>query len=133
MRSIRFDNRRENIFRTSLSFPNKLAVSQSEMKMTIANTMRTDKRLDERRPYSGDIFFVSEDGFNEGKLNNYSKSGLFIITKAHLSIGEIITIAIPYADGKQIKRKGQVMRRDRDGFGIDLFRDRSDLNLRLIG
>ncbi len=100
--------------------------------MTIANTMRTDKRLNERRPYSGDIFFVSKNGFNEGKLKNYSKSGLFIITKAQLFVGEIITIAIPYADGKRIKSKGQVMRRDRDGFGIDLFRDRNALNLRLI-
>lgn len=91
-----------------------------------------DKRINERRPYSGHIFFVSKDGFNEGRLKDYSKSGLFIITKAHLAIGEIITIAIPYTNGKQIKRKGQIMRRDRDGFGIDLFMNRSAANLKII-
>ena len=91
-----------------------------------------NKRINERRPFSGDIFFVSKDGFNDGRLKDYSKSGLFIITKVHLSVGEVITIAIPYASDKRIKCKGQVMRRDRDGFGIDLFRNRSEANLRII-
>ena len=42
------------------------------------------KRNNERRPYSGHIFFVAKDGFNEGRLKDYNKSGLFIITKIHL-------------------------------------------------
>jgi flagellar basal body L-ring protein FlgH len=98
---------------------------RGEYKMTIANKKITmDKRINERRPYSGHIFFTAKNGFNEGRLKDYSKSGLFIITKAHLSLGEIITVAIPYANDKRIKCKGQIMRRDRDGFGIDLFRKR---------
>ncbi len=91
-----------------------------------------DKRLNQRISFSGHIFFVSKDGFNEGRLKNYSKSGLFIITKARLSVGEIITVAIPYANDKRIKRKGQIMRQDRDGFGIDLFRSRSYASLKII-
>ena len=91
-----------------------------------------NKRINQRRPYSGEIFFVGKNGFNEGRLKNYSKSGLFIITKVHLLVGEIITVAIPNAKDKRIKCKGQVMRRDRDGFGIDLFRKRSAANLRII-
>ena len=90
------------------------------------------KRINDRRPYSGHIFFVSKDGFNEGRLKNYSKSGLFIITKARLSVGEIITIAIPYVNDNQIKCKGQIMRKDRDGYGVDLFKNRKAVNLRII-
>lgn len=94
--------------------------------MTIANKkINIDKRINERRSYSGEIFFVSKDGFNEGMLKDYSRSGLFIITNAHLSLGDIITVAIPFANDKQIKCKGQIMRRGRDGFGIDLFRKRT--------
>lgn len=90
------------------------------------------KRINERRPYSGNIFFVAKDGFNEGRLKDYSRSGLFIITKALLSIGDFITVAIPYANDKRIKCKGQILRKDRDGFGVELFRNRSELNLRII-
>ena len=91
-----------------------------------------DQRVDERMPYSGNIFFVAKDGFNEGRLKDYSRSGLFIITKALLSIGDFITVAIPYANDKRIKCKGQILRKDRDGFGVELFRNRSELNLRII-
>ena len=101
--------------------------------MRIANKKSNmDDRINERRPYSGSIFFVTKNGFNEGRLKDYSRSGLFIITKTHLSLGEIITIAIPYAKDKRIKCKGQIMRRDRDGFGIDLFRKRSATKLKII-
>ena len=91
-----------------------------------------DQRVDERRPYSGQIFFVAKDGFNKGRLKDYSRSGLFIITKARLSIGEIITVAIPYANDKLIKCRGRILRKDKDGFGIQLFRKHSKANLRII-
>jgi hypothetical protein len=101
--------------------------------MKVANKdTAIDKRINERSPYSGHIFFASKDGFNEGRLKDYSKSGLFIITKARLSVGEIITVAIPYVNDKQIKCKGQIMRKDRDGYGIDLFKNRKTVNLRII-
>ena len=91
-----------------------------------------DQRVDERRPYSGNIFFVAKDGFNEGRLKDYSRSGLFIITKTRLSIGEIITITIPYANDKQIMCRGRILRKDKDGYGIELIRKPSKANLRII-
>ena len=101
--------------------------------MAIANQKNyMDQRSDERMPYSGNIFFVANDGFNEGRLKDYSRSGLFIITKAHLSIGEIITVTIPYASDKLIKCRGKVLRRDKDGFGIVLIRKRTRANLRIV-
>ena len=91
-----------------------------------------DQRVDERRPYSGQIFIVAKDGFNEGRLKDYSRSGLFIITKTRLSIGETITVAIPYDNDKLIKCRGKIIRKDKDGFGIELIRKRSNANLRII-
>ena len=101
--------------------------------MAIANRKSyLDNRLNERRPYSGHIYFISKDGLNEGRLKDYSRSGLFIITKTRLSIGEVITVAIPHTNDKLINCRGQVLRKDKDGFGIKLFRNRSKPNLRVI-
>lgn len=88
-----------------------------------------DERIHERRPYSGPIFFVAKDGFTEGRLKNYSKSGLLIITKNRLCIGEVITVAIPLANDELIKCRGQILRQDKDGYGIELLRSRGQTNL----
>ena len=91
-----------------------------------------DKRIDQRQPYSGHIFFVAKNGFNEGRLKDYSRSGLFITTKAPLSLGEIIKIALPYVNDKRIKCQGQIIRSDKEGFGIELFKKRGAPNLQII-
>ena len=101
--------------------------------MTIADKKsNTDQRINQRKPYSGNIFFVARNGFNEGMLKNFSRSGLFIITPARLSVGEIITIAIPFVENKQVKCRGQIMRSTKEGFGIELFIKRSTANLKII-
>ena len=82
-------------------------------------------RINQRKAYSGHIFFVAKNGFNEGRLKDFSRSGLFIDSKARLSAGDIITLALPFLKGKKVKCKGQIMRRTKEGFGIELFRDRS--------
>ena len=84
-----------------------------------------DKRIKGRRPYSGLIFFAAKNGFNEGRLENYSPSGLFIKTKASLSVGEIVTIALPYLKAKRAKFQGQVLWSNGEGVGIELFKKRS--------
>ena len=86
---------------------------------------KMDKRINQRKPYSENIFFVAKNGFNEGRLRDFSKSGLFINSKARLSVGEIITMALPFLSGKKVKCKGQIMRSTNDGFGIEFFKDRS--------
>lgn len=88
-----------------------------------------DKRINQRKVYSGHILFVAKNGFNEGRLMNFSRSGLFINSKARLSVGEIITMALPFLKGKKVKCKGQIMRRTKEGFGIELFRNRSFSNV----
>ena len=91
-----------------------------------------DKRIKARQPSSENIFFTSKNGFYEGRLNNYSRYGLFIETAASLRVGEIITIALPHLSGQNIKCKGQIMWRNRKGCGIELFRKRSNQNFRYI-
>lgn len=91
-----------------------------------------DKRTKPRKPYSGNIFFITKNGFNEGRLKNFSRYGLFIETTEDLSVGEIITVALPHIAGKDIKCKGQIMWRNKQGCGIELFRKRSNTNLRII-
>lgn len=95
--------------------------------MNVLNGIQSfEKRVKGRRPFSGDIFFTAQNGFHEGRLKNYSPSGLFIKTNAALSIGEIITIALPYLKAKQVKHKGQVLWRNREGVGVELFKKRND-------
>ena len=84
-----------------------------------------EKRIEERIEYSGPIFFSTKDGFFEGDLENYSENGLYIRTSSLLPPGTVITIALPYSDG-HVKRQGQVMRADRNGFGVELFREGSE-------
>ena len=85
----------------------------------------SEKREDPRIEYSGHIFFISDDGFYEGDLINYSEHGLFIKTSKILPLGSVITLALPYLDG-HVKRQGQVVRANKDGFGIELFKEKCD-------
>ena len=96
----------------------------NEMKL-FNRKAKMDKRVYPRKPYSGDVFFVANNGFNEGRLKDLSRSGLFINSKARLPVGEIITMALPFLNGKNDKCKGQIMRSDKQGFAIEFFRDRS--------
>jgi hypothetical protein len=82
----------------------------------------SEKRDDPRIEYSGNIFFISNGAFYEGDLTNYSKHGLFIKTSKILPVGVIVTLALPYLDG-HVKRRGQVVRANRKGFGVELFKE----------
>jgi hypothetical protein len=91
-----------------------------------------DKRIKPRKPYSGNIFFTTNNGFHEGRLKNFSSYGLFIETTRCVSVGEIITMALPHLNGKDIKCKGQIIWRNKQGCGVELFRKRRNTNLRII-
>lgn len=94
-----------------------------ELNMETSNKeKKSEKRYEPRIEYSGSVFFSTKDAFYEGDLENYSENGLFIRTAHVLPLGSVITIALPYLDG-HVKRQGQVMRADKDGFGIELFKE----------
>ena len=92
----------------------------------------SEKRIERRKHYSGPIFFATHNRLYEGEIKNFSLHGLFIRTKAFVPEGEMITIALPYLDNKAGKCKGQIIWRNKEGFGVELLRRRSVMNLRII-
>ena len=86
---------------------------------------KPEKRQEQRIDYSGPIFFSTKEGFFEGDLENFSQNGLYIRTSSILPLGSIITIALPYLEG-HVKRQGQVMWADKNGFGVELLREDSE-------
>ncbi len=92
--------------------------------LTIEN--RIEHRLEKRHARSEGIFFVSQSSFYEGELKDLSRSGLFIRTAEILPIGTIITIANPNPDGGNEKLKGQILWRNKEGIGVELFRPRNE-------
>ena len=90
-----------------------------------------EKRTATRIPYSGHIFFTTKSGLYEGEIKNYSKNGLFIKTQEDLTLGDFITVALPYVEGKQIKFQAQILWRNTEGYGIELVRKRNDSSLQL--
>ena len=96
------------------------------------DSCRLEKRHNPRTPYSGHIFFATKDSFFEGKLVNFSRFGLFIKTTEPLEVEEVLTIALPFSDDRQCKYKGQVVWRNDEGIGVELFKKRTNANMRII-
>ena len=91
-----------------------------------------ERRIEKRHACSEEIFFATAKRLYEGQLKDYSRNGLFIRTKEALSIGETITVVDPNPDGENVKRKGQILWRNVEGFGVELYRQRSDMQNRVI-
>jgi len=92
-----------------------------------------ERRIYPRTPYSGHIFFATKDRFFEGVLVNFSRYGLFIKISEPFVLEEILTIALPFIMVPQYKYKGQIVRCDKEGIGVELFRKRRALKDRFIG
>ena len=91
-----------------------------------------EKRIHARIPHSGHIFFATKDRLFEGKLENISRYGLSIKITESMPLGEIITVAPPFSDGRKSKFKGQVVWTGVGRFGIELFKRRSAMTLKVI-
>lgn len=81
-------------------------------------------RIEKRHVSSGLFFFATRSRLYEGQLKDYSRNGLFIKTKVVLPIGEVITVVDPHPTGVNQKRKGQILWRNNEGFGVELFQQR---------
>ncbi|MEJ2101361.1 MAG: PilZ domain-containing protein [Desulfobacterales bacterium] len=82
-----------------------------------------ERRIDKRNACSEEIFFATQNRLYEGQLKDYSRNGLFIKTKEMLPVGEMITVIDPHPDGKNKKRKGQILWRNKEGFGVELYKN----------
>ena len=68
-----------------------------------------NKRREPRHPYSGTVLFVYKKDLNEGKLENWSRSGLCMKTKRFFRKGEVITVSLPTSKYKKNKRKAKII------------------------
>lgn len=91
-----------------------------------------ERRIEKRHACSEDIFFATQNRLYEGKLKDYSRNGLFIRTKEALSVGEMITVVDPHPGGDNRKRKGQILWRNKEGFGVEFYRYRNDREQKII-
>ena len=82
-----------------------------------------DRRQFERHIYVRYVFFATAKQFFQGEVRDFSRHGLFIQSSARVSVGDIITVALPYAGNKNEKRKGEIVWRNKNGFGVELFRN----------
>ena len=116
---------------TSAHITHKERSVEAQMKIA-EDSSKVEKRHHPRIPYSGHIFFATKDSFFEGKLVNFSRFGLFIKTTEPLEVEEVLTIALPFSDDRQCKYKGQVVWRNDEGIGVELFKKRTNANMRII-
>ena len=91
-----------------------------------------ERRVEKRHACSEGIFFVTQNQFYEGQLKNYSRNGLFIKTKEELQVGHTITVVDPHPDGENKKRQGQILWKNKQGVGIELFRPRNDRESKIL-
>ena len=82
-----------------------------------------ERRKEPRVPFSRYVFFATPERLYEGDLVNYSRSGMYIESPVIPPVGEVITVALPYSESKNDKRKGQIVWSGRQGFGVEFFKD----------
>ena len=85
-----------------------------------------ERRTEPRKACSENIFFATKSQLYEGLLKDYSRNGLFIRTYEDLSVGEMITVAAQRPNELNDKRQGQIVRRSREGYGVELHRAQQD-------
>ena len=91
-----------------------------------------ERRIEKRHACSEPIFFATRSRLYEGLLKDYGRNGLFIKSKKILSVGEMITVVDPHPDGENKKRKGQILWRNKEGFGVELYKHRNEREHKVI-
>jgi hypothetical protein len=82
------------------------------------NPQARDLRKHTRRPYDKFTLFTTQNGIFEGSIKNISSSGVFIMSKSTLKVGQTLTLVLPFKNGKDVKVKGQIVWTNAEGFGI---------------
>jgi hypothetical protein len=82
-------------------------------------TFDVSDRDDPRKSYSSMVSFTAKDRTYKGASKDLSSGGMFIETNESFSVGEIITVTIPFADKKRnIKVPAEIMRITDEGIGV---------------
>lgn len=82
------------------------------------------RRKHERKEYLADVIFAHNGRAYNGTIENISLGGAFITTFSvnQFSPGDVITITIPFTDGKaSLKRKARIEWQNDAGFAVEFF------------
>ena len=119
----------------SLKFEGRLKIENIHLSITVLERYgmealkidpNMERRFEKRHACSEEIFFATKKRLYEGQLKDYGRNGLFIKTKEVLAVGETITVVDPHPAGGNIKRKGQILWRNMEGFAVELYRHRNE-------
>lgn len=69
----------------------------------------SERRLHDRKPWAGSIFFASPKRIYEGTLLNYSRRGLAIRVSERFVKGDILIVALPFEKVVPPKCKARVI------------------------
>lgn len=83
-----------------------------------------DRRKNSRTSVNLKVVFMGDSmSYNRGKVDNISKSGMFIQTDAPRDVGMYILASIDVDNmGRIVWAQGRVMRRSQDGMAIEFTR-----------
>ena len=97
----------------------KLASLANKQDLQLDDKKETkDLRKHPRRPYDQFTLFTTQNGIFEGSINNISSSGVFLKSKNTFEVGQILSLVLPFKNGKDVKVKGQIVWTNDKGFGV---------------
>ena len=80
-------------------------------------------RKQPRRPFMRRIKLSNENGVHNGMTSDISLSGVFVKSDTKFRTGQLITLAIPDKDGKEVIVRGEVVWSNKDGFGVKFMKN----------
>ncbi len=108
---------KESIFR--FGYGVKLGSLSNNQDLKLNDIKETkDLRKHPRRPFNQSTLFATQNGIFEGSIKNINSSGVFITAQKAFEVGQILTLALPFKNGKEVKIKGQIVWTNDEGFGI---------------
>jgi hypothetical protein len=101
----------------------RLAALANTQDIKLNDSKKTkDLRQHPRRPCNQSTLFAAQNEIFEGSIKNISTSGVFIMANRAFEVGQIINLALPFKNGKEVKIKGQIVWTNDEGFGIKFLR-----------
>ena len=83
------------------------------------NDLTLGDRGETRKPYDQTISFFVQDRKYEAVCKDISSGGIFIQTDEVFHVGQIVTLEIPFSNGRQsIQVPAEIVRVDAEGIGL---------------
>jgi len=114
----------------TLTWEKKQGVSIHNNKQDKVTKTMEEKRKHRRYPCFESTFFLTKKGLYEGVIKNKDKEavkGVFIATEEDITVGEVITVAIPSSGEKKGRKlRGVIVRKQPGGFGVQFKNNLND-------